>query len=116
VLLNEKIAKEKNTKPYVIWDFSGYHDLTSEPVPDKTDKKIKMRYDYESSHYTPTLGDIVLDRIFDGNFSGGQNYPDFGVKLTSQNIKFHLEKLRKDRIRWQIAHPLDVAEIRALKK
>jgi len=116
VILNEKIAKEKNTKPFAIWDFSGYHGLTSEAVPNKSDEKAKMKYYYESSHYTPTLGNIVLDRMFDSNFSGGQNYPDFGVKITSKNIEAHLAKLRNDRVKWQTAHPLDVAEIRALKK
>jgi hypothetical protein len=115
VILNEKIAKEKNTKPFTIWDFSGYHDLTSETVPDKSDEKAKMKYYYESSHYTPTLGDIVLDRMFDGNFSSGQNYPEFGVKLTSKNIESHLTKLRNDRIKWQATHPKDVKEIYELR-
>jgi hypothetical protein len=115
VILNEKIAKEKNKKPFVIWDFSGYHDLTSEAVPDKSDEKAKMKYFYESSHYTPALGDIVLDRMFDGNFSGGKNYPGFGVKLTSQNIAAHLLKLRTEREAWRLTHPQDVKEIEALK-
>jgi hypothetical protein len=115
VILNEKIAKEKNAKPFMIWDFSGYHELTSEAVPDKSDKKTKMKYYYESSHYTPALGNIVLDRMFDGNFSGGQNYPDFGVKLTSKNIESHLTKIRNDRIKWQATHPKDVKEIYELR-
>ncbi len=115
VFLNEKIAKEKNTIPFAIWDFSGYYGLTSEAVPDKSDKKTKIKYYYESSHYTPALGDIVLDRMFDGNFSGGENYPDFGVKLTSKNIEAHLFKLRIDRVKWQATHPFDVAEIQDLK-
>jgi hypothetical protein len=116
VILNEKIAKEKNTKPFTIWDFSGYHDLTSEDVPNKSNEKAKMKYYYESSHYTPELGNIVLDRMFDGNVSDGQDYPNFGIKITSQNIGTHLEKLRNDRLKWQNTHPLDVAEIKALKQ
>jgi predicted nucleic acid-binding Zn finger protein len=116
VLINEKIAKKYGKQAIVIWDFSGYNNFTTEEVPTINDTKSQMKYYYESSHYKPILGDIVLDRILDGNFSGGQNYPDFGVKLTSQNIEAHLLKLRNEREQWHLTHPQDVKEIEALKK
>jgi hypothetical protein len=53
--------------------------------------------------------------MFDGNFSGGQDYPDFGVKLTKENIEFHLTKLRAEKEIWRKTHPQDLAEIEALK-
>ncbi len=53
--------------------------------------------------------------MFDGNFSGGQNYQDFGAKLTKENIESHLAKLRTQREIWRKAHPKDVAEIEALR-
>lgn len=74
-----------------------------------------MRWYWDSSHYKKEIGDIVLDRMFDGNFSGGKNYPNFGVKLTHQTIEAHLSKLRTDRTRWQLTHQADLAEIKALK-
>jgi hypothetical protein len=114
--INENVAKQQNKSPFALWDFSGYSLLTTEEVPPKGDTTTRMKYYYESSHYKKELGDILLDRIFDSNSSGGQDYPDFGVKLTSQNIDSHLAKLRAEREKWRSSHPVDVAEIEALKK
>ncbi len=114
VAVNEDVGRRNGKEAFVLWDFAGYHQLTTESVPD--DPKAIMKWYWDSSHYKKELGDIVLDRMFDGNFSGGQDYPDFGVKLTSQNIDAHLAKLRAERERWRATHPVDVAEIEALKK
>lgn len=111
--VNEKVALENNKQPFALWDFAGYHPLTTEEVPN--DPKAKMNWYWDSSHYKKELGDIVLDRMFDGNFSGGQNYPDFGVKLTKENIESHLVKLRTQREIWRKTHPKDVFDIKALK-
>lgn len=116
VMINEKIAKKYGRVAIVIWDFSGYNNFTTEELPTMNDTKKQMQYYYESSHYKPELGDIILDRMFDGNFSCGQNYPDFGVKLTSQNIEAHLANLRIQRAKYRASHPQDIAEIEALKK
>jgi len=113
IAVNVKVALENNKQPFALWDFAGYHPLTTEEVPNNP--KVKMNWYWDSSHYKKELGDIVLDRMFDGNFSGGQNYQDFGVKLTKKNIEFHLTKLRAEREIWRKAHPQDVAEIEALK-
>lgn len=114
IAVNEDVAIRNGKEAFVLWDFAGYHTLTTESVPD--DPKARMRWYWDSSHYKKELGDIVLDRMFDGNFSGGKDYPDFGVKLTTQNIEQHLAKLRAERARWRATHPVDVAEIEALKK
>ncbi len=114
IAVNEDVARRNGKEAFVLWDFAGYHPLTTESVPD--DPKARMKWYFDSSHYKKELGDIVLDRMFDNNFSGGGDYPDFGVKLTSQNIDAHLSKLRTDRAKWRAAHPVDVAEIDALKK
>jgi len=52
--------------------------------------------------------------LLNGNFSGGQNYQDFGVKLTKENIESHLTKLRTEREIWSKTHLQDVTEIEAL--
>jgi len=114
VEVNEKVALRNHKQPFVLWDFAGYHPLTTESVP--SDPKAKMKWYWDSSHYKKELGDIVLDRMFDGNFSGGQDYLDFGVKLTAKNIDLHLAKLRDERVKWRVAHPTDVVEIEALKR
>lgn len=114
VFINEKTAFQNKKEPFAVWDFTGYGPLTAEEVPETSNGKMKWYWD--SSHYKKELGDIVLDRMFDGNFSGGQDYPDFGVSLTGKNVEAHLVKLQRDRVKWQIAHPADIAEIKVLKK
>lgn len=113
VAINEKTAIKNKKEPFMIWDFTGYSIFTTEEVPKEVNGKMKWYWD--SSHYKKELGDIVLDRMFDGNFSGGQKYPNFGEKLTSQNIEKYLQKLRMERIQWQNSHVADVQEIRDFK-
>lgn len=114
VAINEKVAIENGKKPFPLWDFTGYHTLTTESIP--CDSTKKMSYYWDGSHYKKKLGDIVLDRMFDGNFSGGQDYYDFGVKLTSKNIKTHLAQIQIQREYWRSKHPKDLSEIEALAK
>lgn len=114
VSINEQTAFKNKKKPFVLWDFTGYGTLTTEEVPVTAEGEMKWYWD--SSHYKKELGDIVLDRMFDGNFSGGEEYSNFGVILTSKNIEKHLKQLRMDRSRWQDSHSIDMQEIRDLKK
>ena len=93
VLFVEKIADEQEKTPYRIMDFSVYHELTAETVP--TNTKEKMKYHWEASHYKKELGDIVLDRLLDIS-----PYKDFGVELNSENIDFHIQNLREDRVKF----------------
>ncbi|WP_462189768.1 hypothetical protein [Campylobacter concisus] len=84
VLTVEKVAKKYNKKPFRVVDFAVYHEITNEKIP--TDG-AKMKFYFESSHYTPKLGNIVLDRLMNKS-----SYKDFGVEITSKNIDAHIEK------------------------
>ena len=83
VLTVEKVAKKYNKKPFRVVDFAVYHEITNEKIP--TDS-AKMKFYFESSHYTPELGNIVLDRLMSES-----EYKDFGVEITSKNIDAHIE-------------------------
>ena len=80
-------------------DFSGLNNITTNNY-----------FYYETSHYRGITGTLIAKII------NGELNENFGKHVTPENIEAHLEKLRNDRIKWQDAHPLDVAEIRALKK
>jgi len=64
------------------YDFSGLNSVTTNNY-----------YYYETSHYRPTAGDMMLKRIF--------GYPpvvvpnDFGVLVTKQNVDEHLRRLHR---------------------
>jgi hypothetical protein len=47
----------------VLWDFSGFHPPAMEVVPRLGDLAARMRWYRDTSHYSPALGDLVLDRI-----------------------------------------------------
>ena len=74
-------------------DFSVYHELTAEKVPE--DPAVEMKYHFEGSHYKEVLANIVLDRLLDKS-----PYKDFGIELNVKNIDSHLENLRNDRAKY----------------
>lgn len=113
VLINVETAIKYETNSFPLWDFFVYHELNNELIP--KDKNAVMEFHFEDSHFKKSLGNIMLDRIFATNSYGGQNYPDFGVLMTSKNIDAHLQKLRKERAQWQAANQETVKLIQSLK-
>lgn len=91
----EEEAEKAGVKPFPLWDFSGFDQYTTEPVPDAADKTAHMRWYFESSHYTTELGDMVQDRVFGVRVPSRAEPSDFGVLLTSANIDAHLARIRK---------------------
>ena len=60
------------------YDFSGLNNITTNNY-----------YYYETSHYRPLVGDMIINRLFNkGN-------ADFGVYVTKDNVGEHLKKLEK---------------------
>jgi hypothetical protein len=90
----EEEAMIAGVNPFPIWDFSGFNDLTTEPVPSPNTKHIRMRWYFESSHYTTDLGDLIQDRVFAYKDSA-RSFPDnFGALITMKNIDDHLLAIR----------------------
>lgn len=79
----EKISRELHQKPYKIIDFSIYHELTSEKMPNRNQI---MKYYYDSSHYNQKLGSIILDTL-----NNNAQYIGFGIEINSKNIDQHLK-------------------------
>jgi len=81
------IAYENN---YILWDFSGYNTITTEPV------KTPMKFYWDSSHVKENVGDYILNRLL--NKSDDQNIPkDFGTKINPSNIDQHLAIVKQKR-------------------
>lgn len=62
------------------FDFSGINKVTSNNY-----------YYYETSHYRPIVGDMILNTIF-----GQAQRSDFGVFVTKANIGEHIRKLKSE--------------------
>ena len=75
-----------------VWDFSGYNSITTEPIAKN------MKYYLDSSHYRKEAGALILNRLLSYQENTVPN--DFGVLVTSDNIEFHLAKIRSDRQKW----------------
>lgn len=90
-----------------VWDFSGYNSITSEAIA-----KYMNNY-VDNSHYTPAIGELIVQRIFNQSTNNIPN--DFGVLLTKENIEKHLAKIRQDNIIWQKNHPEELALVNKLK-
>lgn len=86
-----------------VWCFYGVNPITINPD----------NFDANGWHFKPKVAELVFAKVFGDT---NKTVPaDFGVKLTSQNIDAHLAKLKADRTKWRASHPVDVAEIEALK-
>ncbi|NER34458.1 MAG: hypothetical protein F6J93_10605 [Oscillatoria sp. SIO1A7] len=91
-----------------VWDFSGYNSITTEPIG------RRMKYYLDNSHYLKPVGDLLLNRIFQYR---EESVPgDFGVKIDTDNIESHLEKIRSDREVWSLNNPDEVKWVQRVKQ
>ncbi|MGK7931297.1 MAG: hypothetical protein AB4041_07675 [Microcystaceae cyanobacterium] len=102
--------KREMVKLHPVWDFSGYNSITTETL--SQDNLMKNYTD--SSHYTPKVGNLVLNRIFEENQSTIPD--DFGILLTQDNIEQQLSQIRSDRKIWQENHPQEVQLVKDIKQ
>ncbi len=91
-----------------VWDFSGYNSITTQPIQDVMSNYV------DNSHYSPKVGDLVLNRVLSHNLE--QVPQDFGVLMTPDNIDQHLANVRGDRERWAKMHPDEVELVESLKR
>jgi hypothetical protein len=100
--------KRKMVELTPVWDFSGYNSITTEPIKD-----VMTNY-VDNSHYTPNIGNFVLNRILS---SEPEQVPqDFGVLMTPENIDEHLAKIRRDREQWAKIQQNEVQLVEKLKR
>lgn len=78
---------DRRSTPIQLFDFSGYSDFTTEPVPLPNDTRTQMQWYWESGHYKSTLGERMLARIFHDTVA-------FGRTLDETNIEEALMEMR----------------------
>ena len=114
LIINEEEAKRAGKPPFALWDFSGHNSLSIEEVPTSEQSTASMKWFWESVHYKKSLGDLIIQRIFNNNDSNSTIPDDFGILLTPSNIEKHLKNLREARVAYYNSHPRDVSTIAAL--
>lgn len=93
--------------PVPLWDFSGFNALTSEAVPNKGDRRAKMRWYWEAGHFKRELGDLILERLF---AHPGESTA-FGILLGMDNIEAQIMAVREQGMAYRRAHLQEVAEL-----
>ncbi len=102
-------ARSQDDTQAVVWDFTGFSMVTTEPVPPAGDTTTRMRHYWESSHYRREMGDLVLDRVL-----GGAQADGFGVALDRRNVDTALPRLRESRAQWARTNPGEIEELARL--
>ena len=102
ILAEEGVA---DTVPF--WDFTGYAGFVGENVPAEGDTTTRMRWYFENSHFTPALGELVLNRLLSKG-SSAAGALDFGERMTTNNAAMHLARLRQERDAYVASHPAEI--------
>ena len=99
--LVKMVAEESPDDRVVVWDFTAYDGLPAEKIPPAGDS-TRMKFYFESSHYTPVTGGLMLDRMFQNATN------DFGRKISVANLEEHLKNTRAQREAFVARYPADV--------
>jgi len=85
-------AAGKRRDLILLYDFSGYDDISGEQVPQPGDTQAEMRWYRDSTHYTPALGDLMIASMMEAG-------PVLGQELNAQTLEADLQRIRDDRDR-----------------
>ncbi|MDJ0519629.1 MAG: hypothetical protein QNJ74_26325 [Trichodesmium sp. MO_231.B1] len=91
-----------------VFDFSGYNSITTEVIHNSMENYT------ENSHYTPKVGNLILNRIL--SYKEKEVPEDFGVLINQENIESHLEKIRQDQEIWAKNNPDEVKLVKKIKQ
>lgn len=89
----------------LLWDFSGYHSLSTESVLRRLGP---LKTYWEPTHYRQAVGNEIIKRIF----GGGDML--FGVVLTPENVEAHLATIRSQQRSYREHQPMDAARVQKL--
>jgi hypothetical protein len=76
----------------LLYDFSGYDDISGERVPQPADTQAEMRWYRDSAHYTPALGGLMISSMMAAG-------PVLGEELNDDTLEDDLKRVRRDRDR-----------------
>lgn len=91
-----------------LWNFSGYSAYTTEAIPRAQDRHTQMKWFWETNHFKPALGDLMIGRIM------GKGPAEFGTLLTPDTGEAEQAGLESARLSYENTHAEDRARLRAL--
>ena len=90
VNINDDVAKRLGNNPYTVWDYAFYSDLTTEPLPQRSDIGARMTWYFDPVHFKHATGDTVLDQVYLGHDGPG-------MQITSENLAEKIEAQQESR-------------------
>ena len=88
-------------------DFSGISEYTTEPFPPNGYSPTSPKWYWESNHYKPTLGKLIMHRLWDHNSA----HHNFGASLNSATIDREISSSREELNQYHNSHPKLVNEL-----
>lgn len=110
------LEEENKLNPRVnttLWDFAFYNEVTTEMVPPARSVS-KMRWFWESSHFSSELGDLIQDRVFNISAEDNKLLSTIAVMLKPDTLERHLASIRSQQQFYIDRHGDEVEEIRQL--
>ncbi len=89
-----------------LWDFTGSSPYTTEPVW----KRRPSKWYFESSHFRPELGALVLERLFGA--PGADSAERLGDEIDPAGYPLHARRLQAEARAWARDHPNDAKLVR----
>jgi hypothetical protein len=87
-----------------LYDFSGFNSVTTEAIPQASQRK-EMQYYWEPSHYRANVGRMIIQRMFGGEDDVAAD--DFGIELRPEMLDGHLASSRAARDAYHLQHPVE---------
>jgi hypothetical protein len=109
------VAEENAVDAVPFWDFTGFAGPLIEPVPPAGDRQTRMRWYLENSHFTPALGERVLNRMLAGADEKSESAV-FGTRLTPATVDQHLTRLGQEREAFAKSQAHEVAWVEQLAR
>lgn len=78
-----------------LWDFSMPGSLTTDVIVPHDNNSFQLEHYLDLTHYYSTIGDRIIDRMFDYDNPQHPVPADFGTRLTSENIDAYLQKFER---------------------
>lgn len=110
-IVAEEAEDIPGTKPFALWDFSGFNSITTERIPGRGDAHSRMQWYWESSHFKTVTGHLMFDRVLGTRSSALAVPEDFGVQIGADSIERHLRSIRDRHAIYVASHQMDIAEI-----
>ena len=107
--LDEDAMAARGRPAVVLWDFGGFHSISTEPVPELGDHSTRMRWYRDTSHYSPEVGNLILERILGAPGLAPSAFPD--PPLDRATIDRHLASIRTEGERYRRAEPGEVENV-----